>query len=158
MPHHTLGSQIEKQPVVDQDELRPRILQRCRVGNRPADSVNDFAVDQVDPHEGIVDNRRQLSTAVMRARYRESLREPTPVPAGKSTKYVFDNLTFFSRQLAKGSYVRLVVESLNSVALEKNYNSGGVVAQETGKDARTAHIQLLHDAEHASMVELPTVK
>jgi putative CocE/NonD family hydrolase len=100
----------------------------------------------------------QLSTTAMRARYRESLRTPTPVPAGKPTKYVFDDFTFFSRQLAKGSRVRLVVQSLNSVALEKNYNSGGVVAQETGKDARTAHIQLLHDAEHASTVELPTVK
>jgi uncharacterized protein len=100
----------------------------------------------------------QLSTTVMRARYRESMRVPTPVPVGKPTKYVFDTFTFFSRQLAKGSHVRLVVQSLNSAGLEKNYNSGGVVALETAKDARTAHIQLLHDAEHASMVELPTVK
>ena len=30
--------------------------------------------------------------------------------------------------------------------------------EETGKDARTAHIQLLHDAEHASVLELPVVK
>jgi uncharacterized protein len=100
----------------------------------------------------------QLSSAFMRARYRESLRDAKPVPIGQPSKYVFDDFTFFSRQLAKGSRLRLVVESLNSPSLEKNYNSGGVVAQETGKDARTAHIQLLHDAEHPSMVELPTVK
>jgi hypothetical protein len=80
------------------------------------------------------------------------------VPAGKPEQYVFDNFTFFSRRVEKGSRLRLVVHSLNSPGIEKNYNSGGVVAKETSKDARTAHIQLLHDAEHASVLELPTVK
>jgi len=70
---------------------------------------------------------------------------------------VFDNFTFFSRQLAKGSHLRLVVGSVNTPSAEKNYNSGGVVAKETGKDAKTAHIQLLHDAEHPSVLELPVV-
>jgi hypothetical protein len=32
-----------------------------------------------------------------------------------------------------------------------------VVASEAAKDARTAHIQLLHDAEHRSALELPVV-
>jgi uncharacterized protein len=71
---------------------------------------------------------------------------------------VFDNFTFFSRRVAKGSRLRLVVHSLNSPSIEKNYNSGGVVEKEAGEDARTAHIQLLHDAEHPSALELPTVK
>jgi hypothetical protein len=99
-----------------------------------------------------------LSGATMRARYRESLRQERPVPAGKVEKYVFDNFTFFSRQVAKGSRLRLVIGSINSPSSEKNYNSGGVVAMETGKDAHTAHIQLSHDAEHASALELPIVK
>ena len=94
----------------------------------------------------------------MRARYRNSLREASPVPAGKLEKYVFDNFTFFSRRSAKGSRLRLVVRSINSISVEKNYNSGGVVAAETGKDARTAHITLFHDAEHPSGLELPVVK
>ncbi len=100
----------------------------------------------------------QLSTASMRARYRESLRVERPVAAGKPEKYVFDNFTFFSRQVAKGSRLRLLVASVNTPSAEKNYNSGGVVGRETGKDARTAHIQLLHDAEHPSALELPIVK
>ncbi len=99
-----------------------------------------------------------LTNATMRARYRESLRLEKAVPAGKPEKYVFDNFLFFSRKVAKGSRLRLVVHSLDSPSAEKNYNSGGVVAKETGKDARTAHIQLLHDAEHPSALELPTVK
>jgi len=100
----------------------------------------------------------QLSGATMRARYRESPREEKPAPAGKTEKYTFDNFTFFSRRVAKGSRLRLVVRSINSTGAEKNYNSGGVVAAETGKDARTARIALVHDADHPSALELPIVK
>jgi putative CocE/NonD family hydrolase len=99
----------------------------------------------------------QLTSATMRARYRESLRKEVPVPPGKPEKYVFDNFTFFSRQVAKGSHLRLVIGSVNTPSSEKNYNSGGVVASEAAKDARTAHIQLLHDAQHRSALELPVV-
>src|SRR6266581_2666191 len=99
-----------------------------------------------------------LTSATMRARYRESLREAKPVSAGVAEKYVFDNFTFFSRQIAKGSRLRLLVRSINSPGAEKNYNSGGVVTAETGKDAKTAHIFLIHDAEHPSALELPVVK
>ena len=99
-----------------------------------------------------------LTSATMRARYRESLREAKPVAAGATEKYVFDNFTFFSRRIAKGSRLRLIVSSINSTGAEKNYNSGGVVAAETAKDAKTAHISLVHDAEHPSALELPMVK
>jgi len=99
-----------------------------------------------------------LTSATMRARYRESLREAKPVPAGATEKYVFDNFTFFSRRIGKGSRLRLLVSSINSTGTEKNYNSGGVVAAETGKDAKTAHITLVHDAQHGSALELPIAK
>jgi len=46
---------------------------------------------------------------------------------------------------------------MNYQAQEKNYN-GGARSKEMGKDTKTAHIQLLHDAEHGSMLELPVVK
>jgi hypothetical protein len=99
-----------------------------------------------------------LTGATMRARYRESPREAKPVPAGKIEKYVFDNFTFFSRQVGRGSRLRLVIRSMNSTGAEKNYNSGGVVAAETGKDAKTAHITLVHDGDRPSALELPIVK
>ena len=54
--------------------------------------------------------------------------------------------------MASGS---LVVGSINSIYLQKNYNSGGDLSQETAKDARTAHITLYHDAQHPSFLELP---
>jgi hypothetical protein len=42
---------------------------------------------------------------------------------------------------------------LNSIFWQKN--SGGVVADETVKDARTAHVKIYHDSEHASAIDLP---
>jgi hypothetical protein len=42
--------------------------------------------------------------------------------------------------------------------LEKNYNSGKPVAEESGIDARTAHITLYHDAAHQSCLEVPFVE
>jgi putative CocE/NonD family hydrolase len=98
-----------------------------------------------------------LTDAMLRARYRDSLREAKPVKPGEITRYELANFQYFSRRIAKGSRLRLVISSPNSPDVEKNYNSGGVVAQETGKDARTAHITLYHDAQHASFLALPIV-
>jgi hypothetical protein len=46
----------------------------------------------------------------------------------------------------------------NSIQIEKNYNSGGVVASESAKDARTAIFTLYHDSAHPSFLEFPIVK
>lgn len=99
-----------------------------------------------------------LSSDRIRARYRNSLEEAVPVPVGEIQRYVFNDFTWFSRRVAKGSRLRLMVRSPNSIYLEKNYNSGGVVAAESGKDARTAHITLYHDAERPSALEIPVVR
>ena len=77
---------------------------------------------------------------------------------GEVNQYEFNTFQYFSRRIAKGSRLRLLMECPNSTAVEKNYNSGGVVAEESGKDARTAHITVYHDAEHPSALELPVVR
>jgi predicted acyl esterase len=99
-----------------------------------------------------------LTSDAMRARYRESIREAKLVKPGEMVRYDFNGFTFFSRQIAKGSRLRIVFGANNSPDVEKNYNSGGVVENETAKDARTAHITVYHDAAHPSTLELPIVK
>jgi putative CocE/NonD family hydrolase len=96
-----------------------------------------------------------LASDTKRARYRESLREAKLVPAGEVLKYEFTTFNWYSRQVAAGSRLRLVVSSPNSVFVQKNYNSGGDVSRETAKDARTAHVTVYHDGDHASALELP---
>ena len=73
------------------------------------------------------------------------------------TKYDFEGFTWFSRRISRGSRLRLVLNCPNSVYQEKNYNSGGVVANDSGKDARVAHLTVYHDAQHPSVLEIPVV-
>jgi hypothetical protein len=94
---------------------------------------------------------------MLRARYRDSLVSEKFAKPGEINRYQFDGFTFFSRKIAKGSRLRLFLACPNSIQLEKNYNSGKVVAAESAKDARTAHITLYHDLPHASFLEIPIV-
>jgi hypothetical protein len=96
-----------------------------------------------------------LWSDIRRLRYRESLREAKLVKPGEVVKCEFNPGLFVARRLMKGSRLRLVISSSNSISWQKNYNSGGVVAEETAKDARTAHVQIYHDAAHASSLQLP---
>ena len=92
---------------------------------------------------------------VRRLRYRESLREAKLVKPDEIVKCNFDPGLFVARRLMKSSRIRLVVYSPNSIFWQKNYNSGGVVADETAKDAHTAHIKIYHDAQRPSSIDLP---
>lgn len=98
-----------------------------------------------------------LTQDLQRARYRLGIEHETPVPAGEVLEYTFDGFTFFSRLVAKGSRLRLVLRAPNSIYVQKNYNSGQPLPGESGKDARTCHVQLHHDAAHPSFLELPVV-
>src|SRR5207237_1426895 len=73
---------------------------------------------------------------VRRLRYRESLREAKLVKPDEIVKCNFDPGLFVARRLMKGSRLRLVVYSPNSIFWQKNYNSGGVVVDETADNAR----------------------
>lgn len=96
-----------------------------------------------------------LWSDLRRMRYRESLREAKLVKPGEIVKCEFNPGLFVARRLMKGSRLRLIVTAVNSIAWQKNYCSGGNVAEETAKDARTCHVQIYHDAEHASSLQLP---
>ncbi len=96
-----------------------------------------------------------LWSDVRRLRYRESLRQAKLVKPGEIVKCDFDPGLFVARRLMKGSRLRLIVTSPNSIFWQKDYCSGGVVAEETAKSAQTCHVQIYHDAAHASVIELP---
>jgi uncharacterized protein len=97
----------------------------------------------------------QLWVDMRRLRYRESAAEGKLVKPGEIVACDFAPGLFVARKLMKGSRLRLVISAVNSIFAEKNYNSGGVVAEESAKDARTAHIQVHHDAAHPSVLQLP---
>jgi putative CocE/NonD family hydrolase len=115
----------------------------------------DFSVtlSEVLPNGTVI----RLTQDFQRARYRESKRVEKLVIPGEINLYTFREFTFFSRKIAKGSRLRLIISCPNTIYLEKNYNSGGVVAEESSTDARTAHVILYHDIDHPSHLELPVV-
>jgi hypothetical protein len=97
-----------------------------------------------------------LWTDSRRLRYRESLRQAKLVKPDEIVACDFAPGLFVARRLMKGSRLRLIISAQNSTNAEKNYNSGGVVAEETAKDARTAHVQVYHDPAHASVLQVPS--
>ena len=99
-----------------------------------------------------------LSSNAIRARYRESLEKETLLTPGDINLFHFNRFTFISRVIEKGSRLRLIISSPNSIHTQKNYGSNGVVAQETAKDAHTAHIKVYNDPKHPSVLRVPVVE
>jgi uncharacterized protein len=96
-----------------------------------------------------------LWSDIRRLRYRESLREPKMVKPGEIVRCDFNPGLFVARRLMKGSRMRLVISSPNSIFWQKNYCTAGVVAEETAKDAHICHVQIHHDAAHPSAMQVP---
>ncbi len=101
----------------------------------------------------------RLSTDALRARYREGLERPKLIATPEPLRYEFDRFTFISRQVARGSRLRLVIAPMGRIIgatfAEKNYNSGGCVAEETVADARPVGVRLFHDHQHPSALYVP---
>ncbi len=95
---------------------------------------------------------------MIRARYRESLRKETLVKPGEINRYEFNRLKWRYRRILKGNRMRLWIYSDLGWRHQKNYNSGGVVAKETAKDARTATVKVYHDSKYPSFLEIPVAK
>lgn len=98
-----------------------------------------------------------LTTDIVRARYRNSLTEEELVRPDEINHFGFDGFFFFSRRISKGSRLRLLVKSPSSIHIQKNFNGGGVVAQESAADSRIANVTIYHDSEHPSYLEVPIV-
>jgi putative CocE/NonD family hydrolase len=96
-----------------------------------------------------------LWSDLRRLRYRESSGEPKLVKPGEIVRCDFSPGLFVARRLMKASRLRLVVTAVNSIAWQKNYCSGGIVAEETAKDAHTCKVRVHHDPEHPSAIQLP---
>jgi len=121
-----------------------------------------LAIDQPDTDFSVFlyEIRQDVSSILLthdlrRARYRESAREERLITTRKPLQYDFDHFTFTSRQIKKGSRLRLVIAPINSIYSQKNYNSGGDVSAESMKDARTVTVTLYHDRAHPSTLFVP---
>ncbi len=147
------GLVYHSDPFVEEIEITGWVKLRAWISLNVPDTDFTASLSEI-----LLDGKRiLLDQDWLRARYRESLRQEKLVNPGQIDLYEFTGFTFFSRRIAKGSRLRLVIACPNSIHIQKNYNGGGVVAAEDGDDARTAHVSLYHDADHPSCLELPVV-
>lgn len=109
-------------------------------------SIHDIAPDGTSMF--LTDHR-------MRARYREGLRTEKLIDGKAPLRYDFDRFAFVSRLIRAGNRLRLVLRANQSVAWQRNYNSGKPVADETVADARTVTVRLFHDAAYPSTLSVP---
>ena len=96
-----------------------------------------------------------LSSDLMRARYRLNPREPKLIGTREPLRYDFQRFTFVSREITKGSRLRLILAPVNSIYSQRNYNSDGVAAEESMQDARPVTVTLFHDRSHPSALFVP---
>ncbi|MEA2602850.1 MAG: uncharacterized protein QOF89_3842 [Acidobacteriota bacterium] len=148
------GAVYHSAPFAESTEISGQVKLSLWIALDVPDTDLQASLYEILPNGGSV----FLTSDLLRARYRDSLEKETLVPKGEVVRYEFTGFPWFSRQISKGSRLRLLVSCPNSLQLEKNYNSGGVVADETAKDARTAHVVLHHDAEYPSALEIPLGK
>jgi hypothetical protein len=111
---------------------------------------------RVSVHEIDVDGSSLLlSSDLVRARYRESLREENLIATNDPLRYEFERFAFVSRRVKKGNRLRLVVGPLSSIYSEKNYNSGRTVCAESIQEAFPVTVRLFHDPAHPSALQVP---
>jgi uncharacterized protein len=114
----------------------------------------------VSVHEVCLDGESiQLSTDAIRSRYREGLRNPKLICTESPLRYDFRTFTFVSRRIRRGHRLRLVISPVGRLIQapfsERNFNGGGVVAEESINDARRVTVRLFHDSVHQSALSMP---
>ncbi|MGC9348918.1 MAG: CocE/NonD family hydrolase [Anaerolineae bacterium] len=94
---------------------------------------------------------RNLCDGIIRARYRTSLAEPHLVEPHAVLEYTIE-LGPTSNVVKAGHRIRLEISSSNFPKYARNTNTGGPIGTET--ELRPAVQTVLHDAEHASYLEI----
>jgi putative CocE/NonD family hydrolase len=97
-----------------------------------------------------------LQEGILRARYRESLSQPSLLEPNRIYCYTIPLGPVGSR-IAAGNRLRLTVSSSDFPQWDRNMNTGGDLVREGPSAAVTGTQTVLHDAAHASHVTLPVV-
>ena len=95
-----------------------------------------------------------LTDGLVRARYRHGTDAARPIVRGAPVEYTVD-LGATSNLFRAGQRIRLEVSSSNFPRFDRNLNTGHPIGLDA--EMRMAHQTVLHDADHASFLELPVI-
>jgi uncharacterized protein len=139
---------FETDPLESPQELVGEVPVTLWLSLDVPDTDLEVQLSEVRPDGSI----RWQSIDWLRARYRKSLRKAELVQAGQIEEYRF-TIPLLARNIAAGSKLRI---RIGAPALPQlNYNGGGAVAFESGRNGRIAHVSLHLGARYPSRVELP---
>ncbi len=112
----------------------------------------DFTAKLVDVRsDGYAQN---IADGILRARYRESLSNPSLMIPGESYEFTID-LWATSHVFLPGHRLRVEVSSSNFPRFDRNLNTGG--DQATGTQFQTAQQIVLHNSKFRSHILLPVI-
>ena len=112
----------------------------------------DFTAKLVDVRpDGYAQN---LQDGIVRARFRDSASQPSPITPGKIHEYAID-LWATSHLFKAGHRIRVEISSSNFPRFDRNPNTGAPIGQ--GVHQETARQQVHHSAEHPSHIVLPVI-
>jgi len=97
---------------------------------------------------------RNLTDGIIRARYRDSMSNPTLLEPGKAYRYEID-LWATSNVFKAGHQIRLEISSSNFPRFDRNTNTGNIIAEDT--ELRPALQTVFHDSQQASYINLSIV-
>jgi putative CocE/NonD family hydrolase len=101
---------------------------------------------------------KPISYSLLRCRYRNGGDKPMLMTPGKPEKLSFNDAFIYIKKIAKGSRLRVELESLNRPFYEKNYGFGGVVANESTSEPRIIEATILMSKKYPSCIKVPVGK
>ena len=112
----------------------------------------DFTAKLVDVCENGC--ARNLTDGIIRARYRDSMSNPTMLEPGRPYCYDID-LWATSNVFKAGHQIRLEISSSNFPRFDRNTNTGNIIAEDT--ELRPALQTIFHDGQQASYISVAIV-
>ena len=97
-----------------------------------------------------------IQEGIVRARYRDSLSDPSPINPGEVYEYCID-LGSLAVRIPTGSAIRLDVSSSDFPQWDRNLNTGGRIGCEGALAALIATQTVLHNERYPSRVSLPVL-
>jgi putative CocE/NonD family hydrolase len=141
------------EPLAEPVEVIGPVLAVLHVSSSAPDT--DFTAKLVDvAPDGRAEN---LADGILRARYRESLSEPSLLEPERVYQVSVD-LVATAVVFAAGHRIRLEVSSSNFPRFDRNTNTGGVIAAEGEADLRPAVNRVHHTRARPSRLVLPVIR
>jgi len=87
-----------------------------------------------------------LTDGILRARFRESFKEPKPLTPGEIYEFTI-NLGATANVFLKGHRIRLDISSSNFPKYNRNSNTGGDISREFAEEYKSANNRVYHKSQ-----------